>query len=128
MKTNKILWLILGLIVVLGLFYLSQKNTKTEVTSPVTYEKIEIGGNLDQNISKEQPVATEEDILATKKSFCENDGGIWYEYNLSCEKNSLSKDQCLLAGGEFNECNSACRHDEKAEICTMQCVITCTIK
>lgn len=128
MKTNKILWLILGLVVVLGLFYLSQKNTKTEVILPIMLENVETKNNLGQDTPIKQTVATEEDILATKKIFCENDGGVWYEYNFSCEMNTLSREECVLRGGEFNECNSACRHDKDAEICTMQCVTTCTIK
>ena len=35
--------------------------------------------------------------------------------------------QCSLLGGEFRECESACRNDPFAEICTAQCVIVCSV-
>ncbi len=57
---------------------------------------------------------------------CAKNNGVWY--NSVCEINSLSKEECSIKGGEFNECNSACRHDPKAEVCTMQCVLTCSFK
>ncbi len=59
---------------------------------------------------------------------CEDNGGVWYFDNDICEMNQLSKDECEKQGGEFNECASACRHDPKAEVCTMQCVLTCSFK
>ncbi|HPS21622.1 MAG TPA: MliC family protein [Candidatus Paceibacterota bacterium] len=63
-----------------------------------------------------------------KKVSCESNGGVWYSDNNTCEINSLSETSCIAKGGEFNSCASACRHDPKAEICTMQCVLTCTFK
>ncbi len=63
-----------------------------------------------------------------KKLSCEADGGVWFIYNSSCEINSLSKSACMEKGGKYNECNSACRHNKEAVMCTMQCVMTCTFK
>ena len=63
-----------------------------------------------------------------KKTSCENNGGVWYTDNNTCEINSLSETSCIAKGGEFNQCASACRHDPKAEVCTMQCILTCTFK
>lgn len=120
MKTNKILWFIFGFIVLLGLFYLSQNRDKVEIIVPSDFEN-ESSESQEQNIQKEE-------ALVTKKSSCEKEGGTWYEYNSSCEKNFLSKESCMSQGGEFNECNSACRHNKDAEFCTMQCVLTCTFK
>lgn len=65
--------------------------------------------------------------LEDKKVFCEKDGGVWYSDNNVCEKNSLNKEECLAQDGVFEECASACRHDSKAEVCTLQCVQTCTV-
>jgi hypothetical protein len=62
------------------------------------------------------------------KISCEKSGGVWFFDNNVCEINSLSQSECVARGGEFNECASACRHDPKAEMCTMQCVLTCTFK
>ena len=44
------------------------------------------------------------------------------------ECSGISKVQCDSINGTFNECASACRHDPKAELCTMQCVIVCQLK
>lgn len=62
------------------------------------------------------------------KTTCEKDSGVWFTDNNTCEINSYSKTQCEAKGGEFNECASACRHNPGAEVCTMQCVLTCTFK
>lgn len=78
---------------------------KCEVENEITPN----AGNMNQNI-------------------CESKGGVWYLVDNICEKNSLSKDSCISEGGEFNECASACRHDPNAEVCTMQCVVTCTLR
>jgi hypothetical protein len=56
---------------------------------------------------------------------CRDMGGIWYPSNV-CEVNQLSESECIAKGGEFNPCASACRHNPEAEVCTMQCVLTCT--
>ncbi len=54
---------------------------------------------------------------------CEEAGGNWLaEYN-ECE--FVDREWCEEAGGTFAECESACRHDPDAEICTMQCVPVC---
>lgn len=69
--------------------------------------------------------ASEKLIIKTKTD-CEKNSGTWYSNDNTCEINSLSKDQCLAKGGVFNECASACRHNPEAQICTMQCVLTCS--
>ena len=54
---------------------------------------------------------------------CEGAGGAWLsEYN-ECEY--AGREWCDEKGGEWNECESACRHDPEAEICTLQCVPVC---
>ena len=63
-----------------------------------------------------------------KPTYCKNRGGVWYPVSNVCEINSLSKEECLAQGGEFNECDSACRHDPKAQVCTLQCVLTCSFR
>lgn len=57
---------------------------------------------------------------------CKNRGGVWYPRGSVCEVNSLSEGECVAQGGIFNECASACRHNPEAEMCTMQCVLTCS--
>jgi hypothetical protein len=59
---------------------------------------------------------------------CAQKNGVWYPSENICEVNQLSASECKAKGGEFNECASACRHDPKAEVCTMQCVLTCTFR
>jgi hypothetical protein len=61
--------------------------------------------------------------VVTSEQICTDNEGAWLsEYN-ECE--GLAKDICETNGGVFKECESACRNDEKAKICTMQCVLVC---
>ncbi len=61
--------------------------------------------------------------LVRIESECTQGGGNWLAEYKECEY--LSKEWCDENGGEFKECESACRNDPEAEICTMQCVIVC---
>lgn len=63
---------------------------------------------------------------AVSESACRAQGGEWYAGDKVCEINSLSEATCTARGGVFNTCASACRHDPNAQMCTMQCVLTCT--
>ncbi|MEA3248896.1 MAG: DUF3298 domain-containing protein [Patescibacteria group bacterium] len=56
---------------------------------------------------------------------CEDAGGTWLEDHDECEY--VSRDWCEDMGATFNECESACRHDPNAEICTLQCVPVCEL-
>lgn len=58
------------------------------------------------------------------QSQCEEHQGKWLADFQECEYPD-SREWCELAGGTFQECESACRNDPEAEICTMQCVIVC---
>jgi len=57
------------------------------------------------------------------KSCAQNDG-TWLEKYKECEY--ASKEWCGTAGGHFDECGSACRHDLNPGPCTMQCVPVCS--
>lgn len=67
-------------------------------------------------------------IPNNKKASCESQKGTWYEESKVCEINSFSENQCIAKGGEWNGCASACRHDKDAQICTLQCVLTCSFR
>lgn len=54
---------------------------------------------------------------------CEELGGNWLAAFDECEY--ISREWCEQQSGRFAECESACRHDPAAEICTMQCVPVC---
>ncbi len=56
---------------------------------------------------------------------CEVFGGNWLAEYSECEY--ISEQWCLENNGVFSECESACRHDEEAEMCTMECVPVCVI-
>ena len=43
-------------------------------------------------------------------------------------KEVITPEECESLGGTFLECESACRHDKNAEMCTMQCVQVCDFK
>jgi membrane-bound inhibitor of C-type lysozyme len=66
-------------------------------------------------------------LVIKNETTCKDNGGIWYSSEKICEINSFSTESvCVAKGGIFNPCASACRHDPKAEVCTMQCVLTCS--
>lgn len=54
---------------------------------------------------------------------CESAGGKWLTEYRECEM--ISREWCEQEMGIFHECESACRHDSSAEMCTMQCVLVC---
>lgn len=54
---------------------------------------------------------------------CVTNGGQWLSEFNECE--NISENLCTEMNGTFKECESACRHDPDAEMCTMQCVQVC---
>ena len=67
----------------------------------------------------------EVDVLDTKAQ-CNILGGNWLPEFNECEY--ISEDSCSDMNGTFMECESACRHDPEAEMCTEQCVPVCIIQ
>jgi len=63
--------------------------------------------------------------MMSPQSLCQQDGGNWLSEFNECEL--ISSEQCSIMGGTFKECESACRHNPDAEICTLQCVSVCVI-
>lgn len=56
---------------------------------------------------------------------CEISGGNWLEKYHECEH--ISGEWCIRHGGAYEFCDSACRHNPKAKLCTMQCVQVCKL-
>lgn len=54
---------------------------------------------------------------------CTDVDGNWLSEFQECEY--IEKDWCVEMEGEFDECTSACRHDELAEMCIDVCVPVC---
>jgi len=54
---------------------------------------------------------------------CVDDGGIWLTDFDECE--GLSQEWCDSKGGNFYECESACRHDSSAKVCIEMCIPVC---
>lgn len=141
MNKKYILILLLGLVLIFsGFYYLSLNNeSNIEIIEQenIIVEEENINqeennqSNTNTNTEKEENGKAEGKIVLdpnNKKASCENYGGVWIEKKSICEINSYSENQCVAKGGEFNPCDSACRHDEEAEICTLQCVLTCTFR
>ena len=55
---------------------------------------------------------------------CAESDGEWLKDFKECEM--VSKAWCDQNGGFFNECGLTCRHNEKADVCTMQCIPVCS--
>ena len=56
---------------------------------------------------------------------CQNYNGTWLPEFNECE--GISEEHCTTMNGNFNECESACRHMPESEMCTLQCVQVCVI-
>ncbi len=54
---------------------------------------------------------------------CKSAGGSWLPKYDECE--GVSESWCTSAGGSFNECESACRHDAPGTPCILLCVPVC---
>ncbi len=54
---------------------------------------------------------------------CESGSGKWLSMYDECEY--ADREWCITSGGVFSECESACRHEVNASICTLQCVPVC---
>jgi hypothetical protein len=65
----------------------------------------------------------QEPQTSSLESTCASYGGTWVEGYNECEW--ISEDKCTELGGSFNECDSACRHEEGLVPCTMNCVQVC---
>lgn len=63
--------------------------------------------------------------MMSPQSLCQQDGGNWLPEFNECEL--ISSETCSIMNGTFKECESACRHDPDAKICTLQCVPVCVI-
>lgn len=134
-KIGKLVWFVI-IILALGLLvFLNSK--KTDDTSNLIPNQEQGENKIEEGVGGEEIVEEEKEVVENdlddkvggdKKSECESKGGEWFSGSNVCEINSLSQEQCLAEGGEFNECASACRHNPEAEMCTMQCVLTCTFR
>ncbi|MFA7049927.1 MAG: hypothetical protein WC164_02330 [Patescibacteria group bacterium] len=71
-----------------------------------------------------EPVISDNNIISLAES-CESNSGTWLEDFSECE--FVSENWCLENNGTFNECESACRHDEEAEMCILMCVPVCKL-
>ncbi|WP_257295539.1 hypothetical protein [Endozoicomonas sp. YOMI1] len=47
----------------------------------------------------------------------------WLEEHQECE--FMAEETCTELGGEFNPCESPCRHDPDAMVCNLMCVQVC---
>lgn len=102
------LFLILFVIFLFAFSSCSQDNSQNSSQNPSQYEQAKID--------------------------CENLPAIWNEEYSECETSDSDKLEeletyCKTYEGEFNECNSACRHNKDPNIaCIMVCVSTCSLK
>ena len=67
-----------------------------------------------------------EDLPEDKYEACELLDGTALEQFNECE--FISQEACDYLGGNFYECESACRNDPDAEMCIMMCVPVCKFK
>lgn len=56
---------------------------------------------------------------------CQEAGGNWSGGYHECE--NVDAQWCQKRGGQFKECESACRHNQAAGFCTTQCIPVCQL-
>jgi hypothetical protein len=95
---------------------------------------------LIEEVEKEKEVDTDSPATSSKKRAtsssvddgmsiaekCQEEGGNWLEEYNECE--FVEESWCEENNGQFAFCDSACRHDPDAEVCTQQCVQVCSFK
>ncbi len=62
-------------------------------------------------------------VISQMGEKCIDAGGVWVVDFEECE--GVSQEWCDSQGGDFFECESACRHDPNAEMCIEVCVAVC---
>jgi len=63
---------------------------------------------------------------ALTEQFCTDAGGNWVAEHDECEY--VAAAACELVGGDYTECESACRHaEDEGMVCTSQCVPVCSL-
>jgi len=75
-------------------------------------------------VETENPIIPSDNVVSLAESCVENNGN-WLEDFSECEL--ISEEWCLDNGGVFNECESACRHDDEADFCVEVCVPVCSL-
>lgn len=71
-------------------------------------------------IQKERKFVTKPTIL--RSTSCTDNGGRWLEEHNECER--IQAPWCEENGGEYEGCDSACRH-KPSKVCTRQCIEVC---
>lgn len=140
---DKYLFLIVLVLLVVGIIYLNKANNSDLVIDDTVLvpENIYTEENDEGENSGNIVTPPKENILPqtggsqkitltpdNKEGSCKSLGGVWYDGSQVCEINSFNENQCIDKGGEWNPCASACRHDKDAEVCTLQCVLTCSFR
>jgi hypothetical protein len=110
---------------------LVHENDETQVTN--FNECVEAGNPIMESyprscihkgeVFKEEITFEDMTLSNDKYEACQELGGNPLAEYGECEH--ISESACEYLGGTFNECESACRNDPDAEMCTLQCVIVC---
>lgn len=111
MKKTIVLVLLIALVVG-GILLLKEsfyKNNEKQINSEMNY--------IDDSVVGEESPAL--------RDACAFAGGNWLADFSQCEY--VDETWCLDNGGVFSECESACRNNPEAEICTLQCVPVCQL-
>ncbi len=64
-------------------------------------------------------------IITDGAKACASVGGVFDKTYHECA--GVEEKTCTHLGGTFVDCGSACRHNPKAEMCTLQCVVYCQL-
>jgi len=96
---------------------------KTDITKDtvLTPEQLKIITPIIKELTPEE-IAKNKELTES----CSSQGGTYDIVYKECV--GVTPKMCVLLGGEWNECASACRNDPQAQVCTMQCVQICTFK
>lgn len=118
---NKITAVVVLIIAISVIGTLSKRNTVTHSVIPVISKE---GIHLQTAEPKPTPIVVTPAPRSSDKDRCEAQKGVWDAQYKECT--GIAEDQCISIGGTFNGCASACRHDPKAQMCTMNCVAVCS--
>jgi hypothetical protein len=72
---------------------------------------------------KPQPTIIQTRTYETAKTLCEQNNWLWLSEHSECEQ--MRPETCEQAGGQYNECESSCRHNLAYQTGEVACIQVC---
>ncbi len=87
-------------------------------------DSLELSDEIDViDLSENVELIESDKVEVSYKSICEENNGNWLEDYSECE--GIGPEVCENNDGDYDECASACRHDDDTDMCIQVCIQLC---